>query len=199
MPNIINIFTLADNAIEHISVLCVLCCILLTHIRDGSSEKEHVFGMCWSRTGSAVVIIVVKSLSYVWLWDPMDCSTWGSSVLHCLLEFAQIHVIESLMLSNHLILCHPVLCLPSVFPAWVSFPVSRLFPSGGQSIGASASASVLPMNIQGWFPLGLTGLIFLLSMSQESSLAPQFESTNSLVLSLLYGPTLTSHTWLLEK
>ena len=63
----------------------------------------------------------------------------------------------------------------------------------GQSIGASASASVLPMNIQGWFPLGLTGLISLLSKGpQESSLAPQFKSINSLALSLLYGPILTS-------
>ena len=66
--------------------------------------------------------------------------------------------------------CHPAIsssvipfsCLQS-FPAWRSFPVSRLFTSGGQSVGASASASVLPMNIQGWFPLGLTGLVSLLS------------------------------------
>ena len=60
----------------------------------------------------------------------------------------------------------PFSCLPS-FPASRSFPMSRLFASGGQSIGVSVLASVLPMNIQGWFPLGLTGLIFL--DSQESS------------------------------
>ena len=52
---------------------------------------------------------------------------------------------------------------PQSFPVSGSFPMSRLFASGGQSIRASASASVLPMNNQGWFPLGLTGLIFLLS------------------------------------
>ena len=65
------------------------------------------------------------------------------------------------------------------------------FTSGGQSIGASAS--VLPMNIQGWFPLRLTGLISLLSKGL-SSISPtqQFESINSSLLSLLYGPTLTS-------
>ena len=57
----------------------------------------------------------------------------------------------------------PLLFPPSVFPASGSFPVSQLFVSGGQSIRASASASVLPVNIQGWFPLGLTGLISLLS------------------------------------
>ena len=81
-------------------------------------------------------------------------------------------------------------CLQS-FPALEFFPMSRLFfASGGQSTGASAS--VLPMNIQGWSPSGLTGLLFLLSKdSQESSPAPQFESLSSSVLSLLCGPTVT--------
>ena len=65
------------------------------------------------------------------------------------------------MLFNHLILRHPpLLCLQS-FPASGSFPVSWLFTSSGQSTGASPS--VFPMNVQGWFPLGLTGLIALLS------------------------------------
>ena len=59
------------------------------------------------------------------------------------------------------------------FPASGSFPMSRLFASGGQSIGASASASVLPMNIQGWFSLGLTGLISL----QSKGLSRVFSST----------------------
>ena len=69
--------------------------------------------------------------------------------------------------------------------------MSQLFASGGQSVGASASPTVLPMNIQGWFLLGLTALISLLTRdSQESSLAPQFESVNSSALSLLFGPTL---------
>ena len=71
--------------------------------------------------------------------------------------------IESLMPSNHLILCHPLLLLPSVFPIIRSLPMSWLFPSRGQRIGASASASVLPMNIQGYFPLERMGLISLLS------------------------------------
>ena len=56
--------------------------------------------------------------------------------------------IESVMPSNHLILCHPLLLLPSIFPASGSFPKSQFFTSGGQNIGASASASVLPVNIQ---------------------------------------------------
>ena len=65
--------------------------------------------------------------------------------------------IESVMLSNHLVPCHPLFLLPSIFPASGSFPVSQLFSSRVQSIGASAS--VLPIGIQGWFPVGLTGLI----------------------------------------
>ena len=104
--------------------------------------------------------------------------------------------------------CHPTTsssvvpfssCLQS-FPASGSFLVSQFFTSGGQSIGASAtaSASVLPMNIQGWFPLGWTGLISLQSKglqefwSQVSSPAAQFESISSSVLSFLHSPTLTS-------
>ena len=69
--------------------------------------------------------------------------------------------IKSVMPSNHLILCCPLLLLPSVFPASWSFPMSQLFTLGSQSIGALALASVLPMNIQDWFPLELTGLISL--------------------------------------
>ena len=97
------------------------------------------------------------------LCDPRDCSMPGSSGLHYLLEFAQIHI--------RCWWCHPTIsssvvpfsfCLTS-FPASGSFPMSQFFASGGQSIGVSALSSVLPMNIQGWFPLGLTGWISLLS------------------------------------
>ena len=83
-------------------------------------------------------------------------------------------------------------CLQS-FPASGSFPMSQFFKSGGQSIRASVSASVPPINIQDWFPLGLTGLISLQSRnSQESSPTPQFKTINPSVLSFLYSPTLTS-------
>ena len=71
--------------------------------------------------------------------------------------------IELMMPSNHLILCRPLLFLPSIFPASGSFPMSQLFAWGGQNIGVSASASVLPKNIQDWFPLGWTGWISLKS------------------------------------
>ena len=71
--------------------------------------------------------------------------------------------IESVMPSNHLILCPPLLLLSSIFPSIRVFSMSQFFRSGGQSIGVWASASVLPMNIQGWFPLGWTGWISLQS------------------------------------
>ena len=93
---------------------------------------------------------------------PMDCSTPGLPVHHQLLELAWTHVQRVGDQFNHLILCHPLLHIQS-FPASRSFPMSQLFASDGQSIGVSASASILPMNIQDWFPLGLTGLISLLS------------------------------------
>ena len=71
--------------------------------------------------------------------------------------------IESVMPSKHLILCHPLLLLPSIFPSIRVFSDESVFISGGQSIGMSASASVLPTNIQDWFPLGWTGWLSLLS------------------------------------
>ena len=93
--------------------------------------------------------------------------------------------------------CHPTISSSIVpfsshlqySPASGSFPMSQFFASGGQSIGVSASASVLPMNIQGWIPLGSP---CSLRDSQEYFPAPQFKSINSLALSLPYGPTLTS-------
>ena len=101
--------------------------------------------------------------------------------------------------------CHPTMssfvvpfssCLQS-FPASGSFPVSQFFASGGQSIRASASVSVLPVNIQDWFPLGWTGWIFL----QSKGLSRVFSSTTA----RFFGAQLSSqsnshiHTWPLEK
>ena len=81
-------------------------------------------------------------------------------------------------------------CLQS-FPASGSFPMSQFFASGGQSIGASAS--ILPKNIQDWFPLGWTGWSPCSPRdSQESSPTPQFKSINSSAFRFLYTPTLTS-------
>ena len=95
------------------------------------------------------------------LWDPIACSTPGFPVHYQLQSLPKLMSIKSVMPSKHLILCHPLLLLPSNFPSITSFPVSHFFASGGQSIGASTSAAVLAVNIQGWFLLGLTGLISL--------------------------------------
>ena len=84
----------------------------------------------------------------------------------------------------------PFSSCPQSFPASGSFPVSQFFTSGGQGIEVSASASVLPVNIQDSFPLGLTPCSP--GDSQESPPIPQFRSINSSVLSFLYSPTLTS-------
>ena len=91
----------------------------------------------------------------------MVCSTPGFPVPHHLPEFVQVHghSISDAIQPSHALFSP---CLQS-FSASGSFPMSQLFPSGGQSIAASALASVLPINVQGWFPLGLTGLISLLS------------------------------------
>ena len=119
------------------------------------------------------------------------------SPVHLLLK---LMFIESVLPSSHLILQCPLLLPPSVFPSIRVFPVSWLFTSGGQRTGASASASVLPVNIQGWFPLELTALVSL----QSNGLSRVFSSTTIqnwqfFGVHVLYGPTLTSvHDYLLS-
>ena len=114
---------------------------------------------------TSFVVIIVRSLSRVQLfvtpWAAVCQAPLSFTISWSLLRFMSI---KSVMPSNLLILCCPLLLLPSTFPASGSFPMSWLFPSGDQSIGASASASVLPMNSQGWFPLGLIDLISLQSI-----------------------------------
>ena len=108
--------------------------------------------------------------------------------------------IESVMPSNHLILCCPLLLLPSIFPASGYFPMSQFFTSGGQSIRVSASASVLPMKIQDWFPLGWTGWLSL----QSKGLSRVFSNT-TVHKHQFFGAQLSSqsnshiHTWPLKK
>ena len=108
--------------------------------------------------------------------------------------------IESVMPSNRLILLHPLSSCLQSFPASGSFPMSQLIASGGQSIGASASTPVLPMNIQDWFPLGLAYLISL----QSKGLSRVFSNT-TVQKHQFFGtqPSLWSnshiYTWLLEK
>ena len=109
------------------------------------------------------------------LCNPMDCSTPGFPVLHYLPDLLKLMSIESVMPSNHLVLCRPLLLPPSVFPSIRVFSNESVrhirWPSASAS--ASASASVLSLNLQDGFPLGLTGLISL----QSRGLSRVFSST----------------------
>ena len=119
--------------------------------------------------------IVVQSFSRVWLfaisWMAAYQASWSFTVSWSLLKHMSV---ELVIPSNHLT---PFSFCPESFPASRSFPVSWLFTSGSQSIGASVSASVLPMNIQGWFPLELTGFqgIFKSLLQHYSSKASVFQ------------------------
>ena len=136
------------------------------------------------------------------LCNPMNRSMPDLPVHHQLLEFTQTHIHRA-----HGWWCHPAISssvvpfsfCPQSLPALESLPMSQYFPWGGQSIGVSASASVLPMNTQDSSPLGWTGWISLQfkGLSRVFS-TPQCKSINSLVLSLFYSPT-HIHTWPLEK
>ena len=129
----------------------------------------------------------VQSLSHVWPFaTPWTAAHQASLSITNSQSLLKLMSIESVMLSNHLILCHPLLLLPSIFPSIGSYPMCLLFASGGQSIGASASASVLSMNIPGWFPLELTDLISCSPRdSQESSPTPQFKNISSILMPIL--------------
>ena len=118
-------------------------------------------------------------------------SLWclSSIISQNLLKFMSV---ESVMLTNHLIHCLPLLLLPSIFPASGSVPISRLFASGGQSIGVSTLASALLMNIQGSFPLELTGLISL----TVKSLLQYHNSKSSILLHSAFFMVQLSHPYM---
>ena len=159
-----------------------------------------------------LLLIPVKVLSGIFFW----CNTILSTLRNFCLVFLFSHSVmaESLLShglqytripcpslsprvcsnwcplnSNHLILCRSLLLLPSVFPSIRVFFSESALPIRWPNTGASASASVLLVNIQVWFPLGLTGWISLLfkGLSRVFSSPPQFKSISSLVHSLLYG------------
>ena len=137
------------------------------------------------------MVVVVQSC--LTLCDPMDCSVPTFSVLHYFPEFAQIPVdLSRWCHPTHLILCHLLLLLPSIFPS------IRVGSSHHQSVGTSSS--VLPMNIHYWFPLGLTDLISL----QSEGLSRVFSNTTVQkhqffrAQASLWSKSLI-HTWPLEK
>ena len=126
--------------------------------------RTHTIFYWWSQLivcfQFVVVVAVVQSSSNIWLCNHMDCTTPGFPGPHHPPELNQLHIHwigDSIQLSHPL--SSPSLSEEKKFTYPLPFPVSQLFTSGGQSIGASASASILPMSIQCWFPLRLTGLI----------------------------------------
>ena len=148
-----------------------------------------------------LVVVIDQPLSSVQLFaTPWTAACQASLSFTISWSLLKLMFIELVMPPNYLILCLPFSFCPQSFPASGSFPKSQLFTSGGHNIGASASASVLPMNNQGWFPLRLTHLIPLLSKGLSrvffSPIAwkHQFFSAQ---------PSLWSnshiHIWLLEK
>ena len=139
--------------------------------------------------------VVVQSLNFVRLFaSPMDCSIPVFTVLNYFPEFAQTHVhwvCDAIQPSHPLI---PVSCL-HFFPTSRSFPMSRFFTSHGQSIGASASASVLPVSIQDWFPLGLTRLISLQSKGLSRTFIPLITFDMLCIYLLLYHKESVGHSF----
>ena len=143
----------------------------------------------------------VQSLSHVQLFTtPWTVARQGSLSSVIFWSLGKLMSIESVMPSNHLILYHPLLLLPSIFPSIRAFSNESVLYIRGQSTGTSASASVLPMNIQDWFPLGLTSLISLMSRRLSrvfSSITIQKHQFFAAQPSL--GSNSHIHTWLLEK
>ena len=139
------------------------------------------------------VVAIVQSLNRTGLFaTPWTAACQASLSLTISQNLLKLKSIESVILSNHLILCHPLLLLPQSSPASGSFPISWPFASGSQSTGASASASVQWIFRVDFLYDWLVWSPCCSRDSQESSLAPQFESINSSALSLLFGPTLLS-------
>ena len=144
------------------------------------------------------VIVVVQLLGHVQLFvTPWTAARLSFNISRSLLKFMSI---ESVIPSTNLVLCFPLLLLFSIFFSIRVFSNESAFPSSGQKIRVSASALVLPMNIQDWFPLGWTGLISL----QSKRLSRIFSST-TVQKHQFIGPqhSLWSNsqicTWLLEN
>ena len=164
---------MVESEKEYIYILYILCVIYIYYILYCCSVIQSCPTLC----------------------HPMDCSMPGLPVLHHLLEFALM-----VMLSSHLILWCLFSFCPQSFPASGTFPVSCLFTAGGQNTGTSASASVLPVNSQGWSPLRLTGLFSLLSkglsgvFSSTTVWRHQFFGTQPSLLSSTHN-----HSWPLGR
>ena len=174
-------------------------CICAIDLSIPHSFKNYRFTVCFVNWCTSLPFSSVQSLSHVRLCDPMDCSTPGFPVHHQLPELAQmyVHQVGDTIQPSH------SLSSPSPSAFYLSqhqglFQLSQFFASGGQSIGVSAS--LLPMNIQDWFPLGLTGLISL----QSKELSRVFSNTTAykhqfFIAQLSLWSNSHIRTWPLEK
>ena len=125
--------------------------------KDLSSRR---FPLLFTFIAGSLVHSSVQSLSHVWLFaTPWTAAPQASLSITNTWSLLKLMSISSVMPSNHLILCCPLLLLPLIFPSIRVFSSETVLPIRGLSIRASASASVLAMNIQDWFPLGWTGWI----------------------------------------
>ena len=142
-----------------------------------------------------MTISSVQSLSRVRLFaTPWTAARQASLFITNSKSLLKLMSLESVMPSNHLILCCPLLLPPSIFPSIRVFSNESVLPSGGQNIGVSASVSVLPMNMQDWSPLGWTGWISLLSKGFSRVFS------NTTVQSVwIRTATMTSAIWLTEE
>ena len=163
---------------------------------EGPSSHKHIVHIPASTS-----LLFFQSLSHVCLFAvPWTIACQASLSLTISWSLPKFMAMESVMLSSHLILCHPLLLPPSIFPSIGDFTMSRFFTSGGQSTGVSASASVLSMSTQGWFPLGWTGWISVLPkwvsrvFSSTTVRKHQFFGTQPSLWSSSH-----SGTWLLER
>ena len=136
---------------RHTTSLSASSCLLI---------HNPISGLCPTLQEAKSVSLVAQSC--LMLCNPWTAACQASLSITNSQSLLKFMSIESVMPSNHLILYRPLLLLPSIFPS-IMFFFSEFFSSGGQSIGASGSASVLPVNIQDWFPLGLICLISLQS------------------------------------
>ena len=172
-------------------------------VKDREPWHATVHAVTKSQTSLSDWTTTMPKSWLLFFYSVMSNSLWSHGLQHTLSftissSLLKLMSIGLVMPSNHLVLRCPLLLLLQTFPESECFPMSQLFTSGGQSIGASAS--VLPMNIQGWFPLGLTGFISLLSkgLSRISS------NTTLWKHQFFYAqPSILSNsiirTWLLEK
>ena len=152
--------TLSAQSFSHVRLCDPMNC---------SPPGSSVHGIFQAR----ILVVVAQLLSCVWLFaTPWTAALQASPSFAISWSLFKLMSFESVMRSNHLILCHPLLLLPSIFCSIRVFSNELLFTSGGQSNGTSASESVLPMNIQGLFPLGLTGLISLQSKGLSRVFSP---------------------------